>query len=512
MSLSVLKKVFIFIFAIFVINFSFASSPFQDTKVSLDEKNTTKITQEKEVVDKNPLKLSSPQERAHEAMTNPAYQVTAGDVYSLTFLAGNNPVAYSISVDSTYKIRVANLAVLSVTNTSFISLKKQIEEIVTKNFPMSGVQFNLVSPGSFKVIVKGEVDKVVEQDAWALTRLSQVVDAHKNYFASIRDIEINRDGKVYHYDLFKAQRDGDFSQDPYLRPGDVITLNPFNRLVTIEGAVKRPGTYELLDGENLKELVEIYGNGLTPLADTSRIQITKLLGRDEKSSEEIYLRSVDENYHMDCYDKVLISSYKELKPVVFIEGAIAESESSSTDLTGSHKISIRFDEGLNYATFVRNNQHLFNAKSDLKHAYIIRRDERINIDLEPMLYDKSYYSEFLVQPYDTLLIPFTQLYVSVAGAVAIPGRYPYIPDRTYDYYIGLAGGIIQEKNVGDAVNIVDVNGDKISKNDIIPPEATITAKSNSFTYYFNMYAPIISTLLGIISTSISIGFMATSRN
>ena len=448
-------------------------------------------------------------ERAHLAMTTTEYQVTAGDVYNLSFLAGQTPVSYTISVDPTYKIRVANLAVLNVANTSFIDLKKQVEEIVSKNYPMSGVQFNLISPGGFKVVIKGEVNTVVEDDVWALTRLSNVVNKHKNHYASTRNVQLKRGNKTYTYDLFKASRYGDFSQDPYLRPGDIITLVPFDRNVTISGAVKRPGTYELLPEENLKDLIEIYGNGLTPLADTSRIQITKLLGKDQKSSEEIYLGFVDENYKLDCYDKIYISSYKELKPVVFIEGAIAQS-GNATDLTGSHKISVRFDEGLNYATFVRDNQNLFNAKSDLKHAYIIRGDERIGIDLEQMLYDKSYYSEFFLQPYDTLLIPFNQLYVSVAGAVAIPGRYPYIPDRTYDYYIGLAGGIIQEKNNGDAVIIKDVNGNKLSKDDIIPPESTITAKSNSFTYYFNMYAPIISTLLGIISTSISIGFMAAN--
>ena len=461
-------------------------------------------------LDKESVAVASSSDRARQAMTTPDYKVTAGDVYSLTFLAGNTPVAYTISVDTTYRVRVANLAVLNVENTTFNSLKKQVEEIVTKNYPMSGVQFNLVSPGSFKVIVKGEVNSVVEQEAWALTRLNEVVDANKNGYASTRNVEIERNGRTYTYDLFKALRDGDFSQNPYLRPGDVITLNAIERSVSITGAVKRPGTYELLKGENLVELVEVYGHGLTPLADTTRIQITSLLGSDSKSSQEIYLKELDPNYELDCYDRVYISSYQELKPVVFIEGAIGQS-ASNTDLGGSHRISLRFDEGLNYATFVRNNQELFNAKSDLENAYIIRGDEKIALNLEQMLYDKSYYSDFVVEPYDTLLIPFNQLYVSVAGAVAIPGRYPYIPDRTYDYYIGLAGGIIEEKNSGEKLEIKDVNGNKLSKGDVIPPDATITVKANSFTYYFNMYAPIISTLLGIISTSVSIGLMATQK-
>ena len=62
------------------------------------------------------------------------------------------------------------------------------------------------------------------------------------------------------------------------------------------------------------------------------------------------------------------------------------------------------------------------------------------MDLSPMLYDAAFYSDQTVQENDVLVVPFKQYFVSVAGAVLKPGRYPYVPDRTYDYYIGLAGG------------------------------------------------------------------------
>ena len=60
--------------------------------------------------------------------------------------------------------------------------------------------------------------------------------------------------------------------------------------------------------------------------------------------------------------------------------------------------------------------------------------------------------------YDTLIIPFRQYLISVAGAVMDPGRYPYIPDRTWEYYIGLAGGFVNEKNMREVVKIRDING------------------------------------------------------
>ena len=159
---------------------------------------------------------------------------------------------------------------------------------------------------------------------------------------------------------------------------------------------------------------------------------------------------------------------------------------------------------MNYATFIRNNKALFGATSDLKNAYIIRDEEQIPINLFDYLYDVSFYSEDVVLPYDTLVIPFKQYFVSVSGAVYKPGRYPYIPDRTYDYYIGLAGGFNRSQNAHDAVVIRDMNGKKLSKKDFITPESNIEAKTNSFGFFFNQYAPIVTTILSILTSALSI--------
>ena len=101
------------------------------------------------------------------ALSNPDYMVTPGDIYSLNYAVGTNPVSYKILVDTSYKIRVSNLAVLDATNKTYMQLKKQVEEIVSKNYPLSGVQFILTSPASFKITVTGCVSYSSEQKAWA---------------------------------------------------------------------------------------------------------------------------------------------------------------------------------------------------------------------------------------------------------------------------------------------------------------------------------------------------------
>ena len=438
------------------------------------------------------------------AMSNPDYMVTAGDIYALAYAAGSNAIRYTILVDSTYKIRVSNLGVVDASGKTFLELKKQVEDIVSKNYPMSGVQFSLTTPSSFKVTIKGEVEETAEKNAWALTRLSEVLAGCYTSYSSIRNIMItSANGKIKTYDLFKALRDGNQKEDPYLRPGDVISVKRADCIVSLTGEVRRTGSYQLLEGETIKDLFEYYGNGLPVYADDTRIQITRYDSQNDKDGLKIYIDySKDNKFKLCNYDVVYVPSYRTLKPVMFMEGAIGSGE--GTELDASTKRAIQFETGTKYDDLIKKYGAYFTAVSDISNAYIIRDADIIPIDLSKILYDASYTSNLLVEPYDTLRIPFKQYFVSVAGSVVAPGRYPYIPDRTWDYYIGLAGGFIKTQNKNEAIKIVDINGNQLTKTDIITPETTITAETNSGLYYFNLYAPVVTTVLSLISTTLSI--------
>ena len=347
-----------------------------------------------------------------------------------------------------------------------------------------------------------------------MTRLSTFIKESFTDYSSSRNIKIvSESGEEKTYDLFLADRKGDLSQDPYLRPGDKIVVNRISRRVALNGAVERPGVYELLDGENLKKLIDYYGNGFESLADLSRIELYRSVTGNHDSGEKLYLneQSYVDDFKLICYDEITISTFEDLKPVVFVEGAVTNTNintvtdtNTNTNLVASTKIAMRFNNGEDYAFFVRNNKDMFTDVSDLENAYILRESETIPVDLSKMLYDATYYSKIEIKYNDRLIVPFKQFFVTVSGAVYSPGRYPYIPDRTWDYYVGLAGGFIKEKNTMDAVTIIDLNGKKHKKTEFILPEMTIDAKANSGLYYFNQYAPVITTILSAVSTSISV--------
>ena len=128
-------------------------------------------------------------------------------------------------------------------------------------------------------------------------------------------------------------------------------------------------------------------------------------------------KDIDNNFNLECYDSIHISSYSSLKPVMFVEGAINASE--GTKLEAADRVAVQFDNNTNYAYLIREHAGWFkSATCDGQNAYIIRRGEIIPINIDQILYDKAYYSELTVEPYDTLRVPFKQYFVSVAGAVS----------------------------------------------------------------------------------------------
>lgn len=341
----------------------------------------------------------------------------------------------------------------------------------------------------------------------ALSRVSDIIADSKTSYSSERNVDVtDRNGKTKTYDIFKATRYGDLNQNPYVKPGDTITLKKINKIVTIEGAVERPGTYELLENENLIALINNYASGLRPFADTSDIEIRRVSNDIKKLGEIINISSkeLETDYELKSYDTVSLISLEDSRPVVYLTGAVRVINQGETDiaLNANNKIVYRYTPGQNYAFLIRNVTSYFGNTSDLKNSYIIRNGQILPINIEEILYDEFKLSQYSVEPFDSLVVPFKQFYVTVSGAVHSPGRFPYIPDRDWSYYVGLAGGFT-DSNAYDAITIRDVNGKKVSKTETILPECTIEAKNNSFFYGLNKVTPLITTLISILSISLT---------
>jgi polysaccharide export outer membrane protein len=95
---------------------------------------------------------------------------------------------------------------------------------------------------------------------------------------SYRQIDLIRDNNVISsidlYDIFIHGKSG-FGQR--LRSGDSVLIRPVNNLVSISGAVERPGTFELKPSETFLDVFN-YANGFSPSADKDTLRIERLDG------------------------------------------------------------------------------------------------------------------------------------------------------------------------------------------------------------------------------------------
>lgn len=454
----------------------------------------------------NPIKQNSEiAERALLAMSALDYPLTPGDVLILKYLRLSSLESMSIFVENDGMVNLGFLGRIQSRGMNYRDFKILVERKVSEAYIGSSPSLMISSTGLFTISLEGETPSSGIIKAWGLMRLSDVIDQVKTPYTSIRKIKIvEQSGKETEYDLFRAIRNGEMTQNPYLHPGDRLILTKAARIVKLEGEIRRPSSYEVSLEDTLATLIDFYGDGFTALADPLRITLIRHRNVEDPAGQKKVLSfSTSRGYQLEDYDTVIVASTQDLLPVVYFEGAVGVGVQGQSAQT-SQRMPYTYYPGETLGSSVRNLRPQFSAVSDLANSYIIRGSERISVDLSKYLYDVNVSSSMGLEKNDIIIVPFRQFFVSVSGAVKLPGRYPYIPDRGWEYYIGLAGGFDTERNSADKLNIINVQGQAKHKGQTIEPEDTLIAASNSFLYSFGRFATILSTIISVIGLLISL--------
>jgi hypothetical protein len=245
---------------------------------------------------------------------------------------------------------------------------------------------------------------------------------------------------------------------------------------------------------------------LTERADPSRLDIVRYVNAQDASGDR---RQVDFSstplLSLENQDIVTVPVIQDLLPVVFFEGAVSvvsASKDAKIELGISNRFPYQFYTGELLGSAVRANRTRFTSEADLPSSYILRRGNRLPVDLNRFIYEKDYRDDQKIEAGDTIVVPFKQYFISVGGAVMIPGRYPFVPDRGWQYYVGLAGGIDPDKNFGSARSLFDRDGKKKAIDAPVAPEDSIVLSSNNPIYLFGKVASIISVVMSIVSTAL----------
>ena len=141
---------------------------------------------------------------------------------------------------------------------------------------------------------------------------------------TIRSIQLAREGKTNRLDLYAYMNNPATGSNYNIQNGDVLFIPVAQKIVRIEGAVKRPMRYEMIDGESLLDLIN-YAGGLSFDAYADFVQIERY-DNGEKKYLEYDLTSVmnkSQKVSLAAGDIVRIKALNEpLDKYVAIEGAV----------------------------------------------------------------------------------------------------------------------------------------------------------------------------------------------
>ncbi len=219
----------------------------------------------------------------------------------------------SVSIPGVGKVFVSGLSLDNAVNT----ISKKIESFYTAVESYT----TLVSVRDIQVIIAGNV---YSPGPYTLNGNSTLfhalaISGGPSEDGSFRQIDLVRGGKVIETaDFYETFINGTSSFSSRLRSGDLIFVRPVSNLVSISGAVKRPGTYELKLDENLSSAIS-FANGINNKADLSQLSLIRI---SDGLVSNIPVNSLSEFNNMlsEDNDKLVIGSYSYRS--VEIEGAV----------------------------------------------------------------------------------------------------------------------------------------------------------------------------------------------
>lgn len=266
-----------------------------------------------------------------------------------------------------------------------------------------------------------------------------------NNIGSLRSIKLNKNnGETLILDVYEVLKNPSVQSKFFLDDNDVIIVPVAEKVVSIDGAVRRPFKYELKGNEGIKELIE-YAGGFREDAFKRKIQLKRYEDTEQKIYDidwNAYVNSAN-NYILEDGDVIYVETIEsEVKNVVEIKGAVLKP--GTFERTRDMQLVDLIDKAI------------LADKADLETAYISRTSidgstSIIKVDLQTALRDNTSAQNVVLQNGDIVEVWALDRFsdkknFAVDGAVRLPGNFPYDNTRTIRVKdaILLAGGMTRD--------------------------------------------------------------------
>ena len=214
----------------------------------------------------------------NESNFDGSYQLDFGDELELQMVGQKSSIT-KLYINRDGSVNIADIGKVFLSGLSLEDASNLIKAKVSESFIGVESYITLINVRDIQIIMAGNV---YNPGPYTLNGNSNIFHALSvaggpSEGGSFRSIDLIRNNKIIEsVDLYQTFIFAQSSFKTRLRSGDIVFVNPVNNIVTITGAFKRPGQYELTDDENLYDSL-IFANGVNKFADLNNIVLERIL-------------------------------------------------------------------------------------------------------------------------------------------------------------------------------------------------------------------------------------------
>lgn len=379
------------------------------------------------------------------------HQLGAGDELVMD-LWGATEISYAGKINNQGALKIEGVGQVYVNGLSFDQAKRKIRARLKRKHAGIGaandsynkinLSINITKVRTVQINIIGEV-KV--PGTYSLVSLSTVLNAlyaagGPTEQGTFRKVKLIRKGKeIATFDIYKYLLSGSEEGNLKVQDQDVIIVSPYYNRVLVEGAVKRPGKYELLAGENLNDLTHFFG-GFTSEAYTELLVVERVNGKQRevkeiqlKDAKTFEVKAGDKFVVKEVVDKFLnkVSVFGEVyRPGDFeyskgmtLKGLLLKAEGVTPEAFLSRGILVRSYDETNKENIAFSVTEILNDS----HAIQLKPRDEIRIFHKEDLREKQI--------------------ITIQGAVNNPQEFEYTHNMQIEDLIALSGGLTEGADV-----------------------------------------------------------------
>ncbi len=387
----------------------------------------------------------------------PDYVVGPGDGLSVDMWGSVSQRLYRV-VDREGRVSLPEVGPIMVSGKSLAALQLSLQQILRTQFRDVSADVSLSRLRTIRIYEVGDVSKPGAYDISSLsTPLNALFAAGgPTQRGSMRILKHYRGTQLIEtvdiYDLLLHGVKADLAR---LENGDTVQVPPIGPQVTVEGMVRRPAIYELLEEKTLASVLELAG-GLLPAATLRHIEVQRLVAHDKQTMLSVDIPEAGnaaevtkalEAFQIQDGDRVRvypIAPYNQ--DTIYVEGHVVRPGRFSyrenmrvTDVISSYKDMLP-EPATQYAEIIRLNAPDFHPSVEGFNL----ADALNNPEQSPILHAMDTIRIFSRFDFEN---PPT---VSVLGEVRAPGTYQTSGQIHLTDAVHLAGGLTPDVETGDA--------------------------------------------------------------